>query len=204
MNTNSPHKRLKKAIVICFAIVFIFLVLPAVFPFSLEKVSDRAQNHSLPKEIQIQIENEACGMSIKEVMTYGIKKTARMLRYTEENDIVNGNANCIGYAKVYAGICDYAFHINNMPCMAKPVVGYVMVGDINLCNILRSIAPQRWKGFVADHDFVEFRLEEGDYIYQDACIYDIFRNKCTTTVRKQKIYHGERRVTEIQDTALVR
>lgn len=34
---------------------------------------------------------------------YGYKNNSK-------NDIVNGKANCIGYAKVYAGICDFAFN----------------------------------------------------------------------------------------------
>ena len=183
MNTKDSHKRLKKAIIICIAMAVVILALPAVFPFSLAKVSNRPRNYSVPKDLRTEIAAEVSGMSADEIMSYGLRKTAHMLRYTEKNDLTNGMANCIGYAEVYAGICNHAFNVNKVQCKATPVVGYVMAGKINLCTIAERIAPQRWKGFLKDHDFVEFTLGDST-IYQDACIYDILGNRCRTTVKK--------------------
>lgn len=76
-------------------------------------------------------------------------------------------------------ICNYAFQVNGMGYRAKPVVGYVSLYGVNLCRLLQAIAPQRWKNFVKDHDFVELKLEDRTLFF-DASLYD-FNLDCTTT-----------------------
>lgn len=49
--------------------------------------------------------------------------------------------NCVCYAQMYAGICNYAYKVNDLYCHAKPVVGYVSLCGINLCMILKSLMP---------------------------------------------------------------
>ena len=44
--------------------------------------------------------------------------------------------------------------------------------------------PQRYKGFVKDHDFVEIVWDGNKTIYVDPCLYDVIGNKVTTFKKK--------------------
>ena len=81
-----------------------------------------------------------------------------------------------------SSICNYALQINNLNCKSRPVVGYVTFYGINLCNVLKALAPQEWKNFVKDHDFVELELKD-NIIFFDASLYDYYID-CTTIISK--------------------
>ena len=66
---------------------------------------------------------------------------------------------------------------------AKPVVGYVTFCGLNLCKLLKSVVPEKYKSFVKDHDFVEIDLGER-VRYFDASLYD-YGIDCTTTCGKE-------------------
>lgn len=166
---------MKKKLIVVAAVVVV-LALAAVyflwFPLSLSKVGDRNGIFTPGGELKSAIAGETSGMTAEEVRVYSIKKTAELLSFASKNDFEKGKANCVGYAKMCAGIADYAFKVNGLRCSAKPVVGYVMLYGINLCDVLKVCMPdKRWKNFVKDHDFVEFRIE-GSIIYADPCMYD--------------------------------
>ena len=150
------------------------------FNISLSIISDRTPNYYPNKNLKEEIKKETTGLSSEEIRKYSIKKTAKILSFTVKNDLDNGNANCVGYAQMCAGISNYAFRINGYNSSAKPVVGYVKLWGVNLCNVLKCCMPtKRWENFVKDHDFVEYHID-GQTIYCDASAYDLIFNDCIT------------------------
>lgn len=163
-----------------FLLVIIVIVCISWLNISLLKISDRTSNYLPSKSLKEEIKIETKGLSQEEIRKYSIKKTASILSFTIKNDISNGKANCVGYAQMCAGISNYAFRINGYNSFAKPVVGYVKLLGVNLCNILKLCMPtKRWENFVKDHDFVEYHID-GDIIYCDASTYDLIMNDCKT------------------------
>lgn len=173
MGKNGPIK------IIC-ASLLLFGVLFLWSSLSLVKDKDRPNNFSPSAELKAEIKAETAGMSAEDIRAYSIKKTASTLSFTIGENLSKGEANCMGYAKVCASICNCAFKANGLKATAKPVVGYVMLYGINLCNVLKACMPtRRMENFVKDHDFVEFHID-GQTIFADACIYDILWNDCKT------------------------
>lgn len=166
---------------VCCVTILVLIGIIIVTPLSLTKVANRPNPYTLSRSLKSEIKQETAGMTAHDIRSYSIKKTASILSFSINNDIANGNANCVGYAQVCASICNYAFTSNGINASAKPVVGYVNCCGINLCNILKWCMPTtRSKNFVKDHDFVEFYIE-GQTVYADASLYDIMWKDCETT-----------------------
>lgn len=167
---------------IIFFFLFAIIVIACIgwLNLSLSKISDRTPSYSPNKSLKEEIIKETKGFLPEEIRKYSIKKTAYLLSFTVKNDLGNGKANCVGYAQMCAGISNYAFRINGYNSSAKPVVGYVKLLGVNLCNILKWCMPtKRWENFVKDHDFVEYHID-GQTIYCDASAYDLILNDCKT------------------------
>lgn len=176
MNRKTKHRLFRVSLVII-ALVIFYLVLP----LTLTKIGDRANPYYPDRTLQSEIKDETEGMSAEEIRNYSIKKTAKFLSFTVKNNLSEGEANCIGYAQMCAGISNYAFRVNGINASAKPVVGYVMFCGINLCDVLKWCMPsKRWENFVKDHDFVEYHID-GQTIYCDASAYDLIYKDCKTT-----------------------
>ena len=151
--------------------------------FGLVKTSNRPNaDYPLSKQIKEKIQTEGMGLTPEECVKFSLKLTSNNLRFTEKNSIANGKANCVGYAIMCSSICNYALQINNLNCKSRPVVGYVTFYGINLCNVLKALAPQEWKNFVKDHDFVELELNDS-IVFFDASLYDYYID-CTTIISK--------------------
>ena len=176
---------MKKKILKCvFITLAIIVLLRILFSFELVKIADRGGNaYPLAPSMKTEIANDTKGFTEEEIITYSTKRTARMLRFTKTNDIAAGKANCVGYAKLCAAICQQGFYANNFKGSAKPVVGDVRRFGCSICAMLKSIVPSSWKGFVKDHDFVEVQLPDKT-VYFDACLYDYTFNKCKTAIKK--------------------
>ena len=151
--------------------------------FGLVKLHDRSIClRPLSNEIKECVNNECNDTDPEKCAKYGMKLTCKLFKFTKKNDIANGKANCVGYAQLCSEICNYAMSHNGISYRTKPVVGYVTFYGIDLCKILKTIVPNKYKNFVKDHDFVEMDL--GDkYMYFDASLFDFYIN-CTTYVKK--------------------
>ena len=145
----------------------------------LEKQYDRGNDYILNSELKYKINSETHGMDEMEILNYSIKTSGDYLEFAEKNNINDHKANCVGYAKLCSCICNYALSVNNMSGYAKPVVGYPKFSKVNICHILKYIAPKKYKAFVKNHDFVEFSFGNG-IIYADPCAYDLIGTDCTT------------------------
>ena len=169
---------MKKKIVIIIAIVALLMVVWS--SFRLVKTHDRAKGYTLPKPLRTTVVEQTKGMSETQIIDYSLALTAQELQFAEKNDIANGKANCVGYAQLCSAICNQALAANGYSNRSKPVVGYVKNCGINICPVIKAIAPNsHWQNFVKDHDFVELKI--GDIIYYfDPSIYDILGNKCLT------------------------
>lgn len=171
--------RRKKRFLYCLSALIVLGILFA-HGLRLVKTNDRpASGAALSAQIKSQIGRECKSLKPEDCMKYSMRLTADLLSFTEKNDLDNGKANCVGYAILCSRISNYAFQVNGMAHRAKPVVGYVSLYGVNLCGLLQAIAPQRWKNFVKDHDFVELKLEDRTLFF-DASLYD-FNLYCTTT-----------------------
>ena len=146
---------------------------------SLVKVSDRPiQSVNLSNEIKKEI--QLWKGTEDELVVKSLEKTAQILTFAQRNDIKKGKANCVGYAQLFVAIYNYSANINKYQSKAKPVVGYLKLGGVNLCKQFKSIMPNtKWKNFVKDHDFVEIHLRGKKY-YLDPSIYDVIGDPCIT------------------------
>ena len=149
---------------------------------SLVKTSNRTStSYSLPKELREMIKKETKGLSVNGMVDYSLRLTGELLSFSEKNDLLNGIANCVGYALVCSSICNYGLEANGLEGRCRPVAGYVKCCGLNLCNILRWIAPKKYKDFVKDHDFVEYKLRTTTLLF-DPSLYDCFRKKALTII----------------------
>lgn len=98
--------------------------------------------------------------------------TTDLLSFSKRNDISNGKANCVGYARLTTAIINYAFQIKKLPCQAKHVVGKVYLFEIDLNNVAQGILPEEYRPFFKDHDFVEVDLGDAT-VYVDSSLCDL-------------------------------
>lgn len=119
-----------------------------------------------------QIRLDCKNMPESEIMNYSLKQTADWLTFSTKNNINQGKANCVGYARLCSDVYNYASMINRYSSKAKPVVGYVELFGVNINNIVKYLSPtKKWKNFVKDHDFVQFNIN-GKIYYDDPMLYE--------------------------------
>lgn len=161
-----------------FSSLLLFVVIAA--SFGLVKLKDRPNPYKLSASKKAVIMKETKGFSDTDIINYSLKYTANKLSFAQHNSIDNGVANCVGYARLCASVCNTALSSNKIQGIATPVVGYIKVCDVNLCSLVKSVMPtQDYKNFVKDHDFVELRTSTCVYQF-DPCMYDIIGVSCLT------------------------
>ena len=175
----------KKILKILLFVILAVLLFVGTASFSLVKTGDRSTvNYPLSKELKKRIVNETHGMDEIDIVNYSLKLTDELLDFNETNSIKDGKANCVGYALLCASIANYGIKVNKLEGSCRPVVGYVTFGGMNLCNILKVIAPQKYKAFVKDHDFVEYDMKNKT-IYFDPTLYDLLGRRAMCIENKQ-------------------
>lgn len=143
------------------------------YNISLSKIKDRnTEPIELNQSLKERIQEETQGMNKAEVIDYSVKLTAKLLTFSATQEKLGDNkkskANCVGYARLCASICNYGFRLNHIQAKAKPVVGYVYLWNINLCKLISHNTSGKLSLFTKDHDFVDV---DGKFV--DPCIYDI-------------------------------
>ena len=127
------------------------------------------------EEIQVLdsfVNNEETGSF--DIEQFALEMTAKKLQFAERNDIANGKANCVGYARYCATVLNYMFEARRDICpedSACPVVGYIYWGKVNINDIAKKLAPEIYKNFVKDHDFVAIDNDDA-LVYYDPLFYD--------------------------------
>ena len=175
---NVKTKRLSRVLIAVIIFLAACIALFVFMPFKLVKTGDRQKTYILPQSLKAKVEQDTRGMDIEQIIDYSLTLTASRLRFSRYNDINLGRANCVGYARLCASICNQALSANRVNGHAKPVVGYIESNGINWCDVLNSVAPKdSYKNFVKDHDFVELVTESKTY-YFDPSIYDVLGKKC--------------------------
>ena len=143
-------------------------------PISFVKTSDRGATHDyFPEKLKERIKSETIGFSDEEIVAYSMDLTAELLRFSWDNSLQNGKANCVGYAQLCSNICNYAFANCHSTARTKPVVGTIKVCGIDVCKLAYSLAPAKHKNFVKDHDFVEYHHRDGTTSFFDPSIFDV-------------------------------
>lgn len=166
-----------------FVLLGLVLLVIGFCSFTLVKTSDIDSSYEIPQELKEKIRLETQGMEDVRIAKYCVKLTSNKLRFSEKNDIKNGLANCVGYARVCKSLCNYAYKVNNRNITVKHVRGYVSESSVNLCKVAQSLVPKRYKGFVKDHDFIEINFGNS-YVYLDPSLYDLIGRDNMTTVHK--------------------
>ena len=175
----------KKILKILLFVILAVLLFVGTASFSLVKTGDRSTvNYPLSKELKERIVNETHELSEIDIVNYSLKLTDELLDFNETNSIKDGKANCVGYALLCASIANYGIKVNKLEGSCKPVVGYVTFGGMNLCNILKVIAPQKYKAFVKDHDFVEYDRKNKTMFF-DPTLYDLLGERALCIEDKQ-------------------
>ena len=178
---------IKKTIKIGLLAIGTLVLLYYVFitPLKLVKTADRHYpEYPLSKELKERIKSETKGRYDISAVEYSLSLTANLLDFSAQNDIENGAANCIGYTRLCAAICNYALQIHGYKERVTPVVGYIEWHGINLCDIAQTIVPKKYRGFFKDHDFIELGYFKDEYIYVDPTIFDMTWNSCETIIKK--------------------
>ena len=139
----------------------------------LSKIKDRnTEPIELSQSLKERIQKGTQGMDKTEVIDYSVKLTAQLLTFSATQGKLGDNkkskANCVGYARLCASICNYGFRQNHIQAKAKPVVGYVYLWNVNLCKLISHNTSGKLSLFTKDHDFVDI---DGKFV--DPCIYDI-------------------------------
>lgn len=154
--------------------VAVIIMVMILMPISFVKTSDRGATHDyFPEELKGRIKAETAGYSDVEIVKYSLDLTAELLRFTRVNALKDGKANCVGYAQLCSNICNYAFAARHSKARTKPVVGYIAICGIDMCKVAYFLAPAKDKNFVKDHDFVEYRHQDGTTSFFDPSIYDV-------------------------------
>ena len=155
--------------------VALMILVVMLMPISFVKTSDRGATHDyFPEELKGRIKAETVGFSDEEIVAYSLELTAELLRFSWDNSLRNGKANCVGYAQLCSNICNYAFAVSHSEARTKPVVGYIRICGFNVCQLAHFFAPTgRLKNFVKNHDFVEYHHRDGTTSFFDPSIYDV-------------------------------
>jgi len=178
-------KILKILLFVILALLLALYLFVSSATFSLVKTGDRSTvNYPLSKELKERIVNETHELNEIDIVNYSLNLTDELLAFNEKNSIKDGKANCVGYALLCASIANYGIKVNKLEGSCRPVVGYVTFGGMNLCNILKVIAPQKYKAFVKDHDFVEYDMKNKT-IFFDPTLYDLLGERAMCTENKQ-------------------
>lgn len=176
---NGSGKTIKRILIttVIFAVVAIVVVAQSL---TLKKVSNREVSYALSEQLKERISKECISNNVDEVVEKSCNLTCELLTFKKNNDIDNGEANCVGYAQLNAAICNYAFSINNISdAKATPVVGKVYLMKTDLNQILCGITPSKWVPFIKDHDFVEIQTANNTY-YVDSSLRDLIGSDCKT------------------------
>ena len=152
------------------AIVIIFLCTIAVFPLDLSIQRYRPYTPvKMSSNLKNEIKRNTSGLSPYDIAMYCNKKTQELLTFAMKCETFDDSRitkmNCVGYAQVYATICNYAFKINGVKGTVKPAVGIVKQNGVNL-NQLSNLLPGKLHDFTKDHDFAEVRYDD-KIIYVD-------------------------------------
>lgn len=175
---NVKTKRLSRVLIAVITFLVACIAIFVSMSFNLVKTGDRQKTYMLPQSLKAKVEQDTRGMDIEQIIDYSLTLTASRLRFSRYNDIDMGRANCVGYARLCASICNQALSANGVNGHAKPVVGYIESNGINCCDVLKSVVPKdSSKDFVKDHDFVELITDSKTY-YFDPSIYDVLGKKC--------------------------
>ncbi len=162
----------KRILLTISALIVVFIV--AAEGLTLRKTSYRPFTPvSLSKEFKQEIKEATKGKSEDEIVRYCNDKTQKLLTFSTKcepfDDRKVTKMHCVGYARVLATICNYAFSANGINATAKTVVGQVYLNGINL-NDYSKLLPTKLKNFTKDHDFVEVTLSNKKLIYVDSSL----------------------------------
>ena len=129
----------------------------------LEKQKYREYNPvALSSTLKQEREANTINLTAYDIIKYSNKKTNELLRFSTKcepfDDRKVTKMHCVGFARVYSTICNYAFKVNHINGRAIPVVGIVKWNGINL-NSFSKYLPQKWNNFTKDHDFVEVNYD---------------------------------------------
>ncbi len=159
-----------------FRILLITIVLLVVAVLYIKSKVHLVYLHDRPYQAERVITSEiVVDQKIETTMRYAMSETANRLEFAAKNDIANGKANCVGYARLAADICNDVFKQNNIKAKAKPVVGHYYVGSINIHDIvLKYITDDKTKNFWKDHDYVQILDLSNNVIGSfDPSVYDL-------------------------------
>ena len=135
------------------------------------KIKERVVPVTISNELMQRINKDCFHKNKAEIIKYSLDTTAELLSFSIKNNNLGANkhttANCIGYAALCKAISNYAFKINGYSCRSKQAVGYIYIGNINVCKLASNILCGKLSLFTKNHDVVEF---EGKYY--DPSLYD--------------------------------
>lgn len=167
------------------AFVFLFLLVPILLMGNLTYCPSgmRNDNIRLSHDLQQEIREKTKGMSTEEIVAYSNKLTYKLLRFSPVSRLGTTIDNkgvtpthCVGYARVYSSICNYAFRINCKDAKCLHVVGTMKVNSVDICKnvsyAFKLMGHRKAYLFTKDHDFCKI-ISNGKSQYVDPSISDV-------------------------------
>lgn len=177
-------KRKRLWVPLLLIIIFVCFCIIIIYSIRLEKTGYRDGEYKLTGTQKSIIDSECAGISdIDDLIDKCGKLVCKQLRFTHSNDLNNGQANCVGYAKFHAAILNHAFRINRISNRARRVYGKVCLWGIDLHPLFKTVVPKKYESFLNDHDYTEIDMGK-EYLYIDSSIQDLFGYEYSETVLK--------------------
>lgn len=166
----------------------------ALHSMRLEKIGYREGEYKLT-EAQIKIIESECAeiTNIEDLIDKCSDIVCEQLMFKYHNDLNNGQANCVGYAKFHSAVLNQAFKIIYQSYKARPVYGKAFLWGMNLHPLFKSIVPKKFEPFFNDHDYTEIDLGE-EYIYTDTSIEDLLSYRYSKKLKKAEYGNSKKSI----------
>lgn len=148
------------------AIIILFIIVAGCISIAIPELKKQKYREydpvTLSSTLKQEIEANTINLTAYDIIKYSNEKTNELLEFSTKCETFDDRKvtkmHCVGFARVYSTICNYAFKVNHINGKAVPVVGIVKWYGVNL-NSFSKYLPQKWKNFTKDHDFVEVNYD---------------------------------------------
>lgn len=136
--------------------------------------------------LQDYIQSSTKGMNTEEIIEWSNKTTSKLLTFSVNSKLKSLDelsidkpipTHCVGYARTYVYVCNYAFKVNGIKANATQHRGPLYVFGIDVTKLLSSffshLGMTRWYNFCKDHDYVLVEYDNKS-IRIDPSVYSLF------------------------------
>lgn len=154
-------------------IISLFLICLMIFPVNKEfyKLKERPGEIKIPNHIKEYVIESTHSYDVYEITRHCAKITCDLLEFSFNQNISFNNGtlkgHCVTYARLHSTLCNIAFKAHNINAQAKPIVGNIIMYNININNLLVKIIPKKYEHYFINHDIVEITYDNNKILLID-------------------------------------